>query len=280
MKQTLFKKNGIFSFFLIQIGILTLLLLALLYKFTVFSTICFCLIIILCFLTYFSLYIICKDLTQQAELEAQNTVLAQHNKLQKEHMNALKENEKIWNLIKKYVIETYQSNEPMQKNLRVYIDELINRNSILYNIEYCDNRIIDAILYNKILYAKTKGIHPIVQVLVPNDIPIRPVILMTVYSNLIDNAIEATEKLPEKDRFINIESAIKAKHLIIKVENNKLPDDQIDIMKHRSTKRDTVNHGLGLQILQKTCKEHHGSFTVNDQGSRVTFTAVLQLDAS
>lgn len=277
MKSIYFKSNkGLRLFFAIQIGILLLLLLALCFKFTTFSTICFIIIILLCIYTYYALFIICKDLSQQADLEAQNTVLQQHNKMQQEHLNALKENEKIWSIVKKHVIDNYQHNPSDSKNRREYINRLIKENSTLYNIEYCDNKIVDAILYNKVLLAKSKDIQPMIQVLIPEKLPISPITLMTVYSNLLDNAIEATEKLPEKERFLNIESAVKAKFLIIKVENSKLPNESIDLNKHVSTKKDSENHGIGLQILQRACKENHGQLSVEDLGERVIVTATLQ----
>lgn len=276
--KNLMRNKGIKSFFIIQISILFLLLLALLYKFTTISTICFSLIIILCFFTYYSLYKVCKDLSLKAEIDAQNTVLIQHNKMQQEHLNALKENEKIWDMIREHIVETYHANTGDIGNKREFINKLIQEDSIMYTIEYCDNKIIDAILYNKLLLAKTKDIQPIVQVLLPENIPISPITLMSVYTNLLDNAIEATVKLQKKDRFLNIESIIKANYLIIKVENSKLPDEKISLHKRSTSKKDIANHGLGIQILQRICKEHRGSFTVDDQGNHIIVTAILQLE--
>lgn len=278
MKRLSIKNKGIQSFFLIQITILILLLLALIFKFSLFSTICFCLIIVLCFFTYYSLYKVCEELSRQADMEAQNTVLLQHKKMQQEHLHALKENEKIWNIVKEHVMDSYQSTSNDKLNKRELINKLIEENSILYNIEYCDNKIVDAILYNKVLLAKSKDIHPIVQVLVPEDLAISPTILMTIYSNMLDNAIEATEKLCKKDRFLNIESAIKANFLIIKVENSKSDDISVSVKNQNTSKVDTINHGLGLQILHRTCKEHHGSFTLDDLGNRILATATLHLE--
>lgn len=231
-----------------------------------------CYSMVFCFglLAYYCIYGLCQQMTLYAQLEAQNVLLSQQQNFQEDYLLISKENQKIFNEMGENIYEKIDSFQDItiqnEDEAREFAKKLINEYSSLYQIDYCSNKIIDAILSNKVTLAKHYHIQTSVQVIVPEDISIRSSDIMSVYTNLLDNAIEACLELPEKDRFIQIDSMVKSQYLIIKVVNSKNESLQVDSSNLKTSKLDKEEHGLGTQIIKKACKQNNGSFKIIDHG--------------
>lgn len=275
-------KNHSFPIFLFsQCLIFTFLLLSFfihIYTLVFFFYTC---IFILCAVSYYCLYCICKQITFHAELEAQN-VLAQHQKeFQENYFLVSQENIGIIDQVRDEIyrkIDTYKDiNIQNEDEAREFAKKLIDEYSFLFQIDYCSNKIVDAILYNKIMLAKSHDIQTSVQVIVPETINIKPIDIMSVYTNLIDNAIEACLIIEKEKRYIEIDSMVKSNFLIIKIINSKSPDIHVDLHNIQTTKDDKKHHGLGTQIILKACHENNGTFKIIDQGDTLESYVTLQI---
>lgn len=118
--------------------------------------------------------------------------------------------------------------------------------------------LIDAILNQK---GYTAEEHKIDIRFVVNDlsgVTIAPVDLAVVLGNLLDNAIEACEKLPEEDRWIAVkmihETEVPPSTLFLSIENSSLP---VEIVNDRiaSTKPEPELHGFGLPNVLRTLEK-------------------------
>ena len=118
--------------------------------------------------------------------------------------------------------------------------------------------LIDAILNQK---GYTAEEHQIDIRFVVNDlsgVAIAPVDLAVVLGNLLDNAIEACEKLPEEDRWIAVkmihETEVPPSTLFLSIENSSLP---VEIVNDRiaSTKPEPELHGFGLPNVLRTLEK-------------------------
>ncbi|MCL2018828.1 MAG: GHKL domain-containing protein [Oscillospiraceae bacterium] len=81
--------------------------------------------------------------------------------------------------------------------------------------------------------------------------------LCTVVSNLLQNAIEACERINNTDtkRFIKLAAGLKAECFIIKQINSGLqPNEGL-----KTSKNDTKNHGVGVYIITDMVKKYNGS---------------------
>lgn len=279
-----FKNNSFAIFLFSQFCIFILLLLSFFIKINSLIFTFYVCIFLLCFVSYYCLYCICKQITFHAKLEAQN-ILAQHQQeFQEKYFLVSQENMDIITKVRDEIyqkLDTYQDiNVRNEDEAREFAKELINEYSFLYQIDYCSNKIIDAILYNKIILAKSYDIETNVQVIVPETINIKPIDIMSVYTNLLDNAIEACLNIEKEKRFIEIDSMVKSNYLIIKITNSKSPDIHVDLKNIQTSKADKKHHGLGTQIILKTCRENNGTFKINDNGDSLESYVTLQIPES
>lgn len=123
--------------------------------------------------------------------------------------------------------------------------------------------VVDAILNQKANIAKQRNID--IQFSVNDLSPLRiNAIDLTVFiGNLMDNAIEASEKLPEKERQIHVK-AILEDAFFFSIRNRSQPV-QIEQNFVATTKSDTLLHGYGLKNVQKTLKKYGAYFGIDYQ---------------
>ena len=135
------------------------------------------------------------------------------------------------------------------------------------------NVSLDAILNSKLSYAEKKEISLNFKATVPQKLTVSDIDLCVLIGNLIDNAVEACEKLPVKDRFLRLYIGVFRKQLYISVTNatnelvRKLDDEYI------TTKRG--NHGHGLKRINNTV-EKYGGF-INHKNEPGVFATEIML---
>lgn len=137
-----------------------------------------------------------------------------------------------------------------------YIEEQLGRE--LHSVDVIDtgNTLINAVLNIKYLEAKEKGI--IIPFIADNltDLKISDSDLVTILTNILDNAIEAVQKCDEKRIVFKIIKDYDS--LIIDSTNpyaGQLPDDE----SFGTTKTDKKNHGFGLANIKNTVKANNGN---------------------
>lgn len=96
--------------------------------------------------------------------------------------------------------------------------------------------------------------------------------LCTILSNLIDNAIEACEKVAGRKK-IEIESGEANGFLILSVSN---PTVNGANSKFRTTKKDKLNHGIGLKNVERAIKKYNGTLDLGKNGE--LFTANVRVE--
>jgi len=120
------------------------------------------------------------------------------------------------------------------------------------------NSIIDTILYTKTIKAKELGIDISTTLDMDKNIKINPMDLCTIFSNALDNAIEACEEVAEGKRFIRVKAVQNQGILYIKVVNSSLERKRSGNV-FKTTKRDHNRHGIGLKSIQSTVDIYSGS---------------------
>ncbi|MGG7058996.1 sensor histidine kinase [Clostridium tertium] len=126
------------------------------------------------------------------------------------------------------------------------------------------NTVIDTVLSSKIALANFYKIP--VDIEIPNliEVEIKAFELCAILSNLLDNAIEASSKFKESKIKIKISSVFNC---IIIIISNKINENiLISNPKLITTKKDKLNHGVGLSIVNDIVKKYDGtiSFYMDD----------------
>ena len=96
------------------------------------------------------------------------------------------------------------------------------------------------------------------------------------FSNLLDNAIEACEKIPEPSkRFIHLRVRTKHGFLSCSVHNSKAGASSFDGKIYRTSKKDSKNHGYGLSNLQDLVTRYHGTLDIQESPDEFSVVFIL-----
>lgn len=144
------------------------------------------------------------------------------------------------------------------------LDSSINDSSILFNTGH---RIIDAMLSDKLKISQENNIHIIFSGVIPSD-TINPVDLCIIFGNLVDNSIEACQKIKnEFDKTISISANKKQDYMFITITNPVNENIKIKNNIIPSTKREKEMHGIGLYSVKQVLNKYHGHLKLNCKDS-------------
>ncbi|MFI3212902.1 MAG: GHKL domain-containing protein [Eubacteriales bacterium] len=135
-----------------------------------------------------------------------------------------------------------------------------------------NNPIINAIVNQKYWVAKQKGIGMVFKINNLEKFPIRSEELVTILSNLLDNAIEATEKVMGVKSIV-VKIMIEEGVAVLAVRNTSNP---VIIYKNsiETSKEDSLEHGFGLKSVMNSLDEYNFSYAMQYQDGWFTFSAV------
>lgn len=140
--------------------------------------------------------------------------------------------------------ETRQMAETLRSQIADYEDYV-----------HTGNEFLDIILKDKAAKAREKQIDFSTLVDFKGMDFIEPLDISTIFGNAIDNAMEASERLPEDQRLITVKAERVRDMLIITVENNTLPGTQ---PAEGTTKKDRFVHGFGIPNIKKAVEKYDG----------------------
>lgn len=156
--------------------------------------------------------------------------------------------------------------EKKYDKLEKYINEKLSSEKLKgYNFIFTSNRVIDSVINYKFSIAEQKGISVVctltaeISEALERDISI-------ILSNLLDNAIEASEKLKNIKPEIVLNVTEKSGYYSILIKN-RIEDSIIAENKSlRTTKVDKQHHGYGLKTVRILTESHNGMMDVYENG--------------
>lgn len=161
-----------------------------------------------------------------------------------------------------------------------YIDSMENNitNYNQLNQEfYTKNMILDSILRVKKSICIEKGIDFLVDMDFSKNNFMDMVDVCTIFSNVIDNAIEACDKINDPD--IAKKIILKSKYIdglcIILIENTKINEVKKRKKLFLTNKENSNMHGIGLNNVKRTVEKYFGQVTFNY--SKNTFTVKIMI---
>lgn len=119
---------------------------------------------------------------------------------------------------------------------------------------YTGNTAIDSILNVKLARAKETGIPVETDFAIPSNLDLNYEAMATIFGNLLDNAIEAQTKIPDKERKIILKIKYMNHMLMILIANKGRKNTTLS-----TTKEDRWNHGFGISNIRKSVEKIGGS---------------------
>jgi len=144
----------------------------------------------------------------------------------------------------------------------------------------CGNETIDYILSIELNKAEQKDIKIDYSIAVAPVLPIKDTELCSLITNVLDNAIEGTERiegLSAEERKINFSITQKGETLLIHADNPVLPGVQKENGVFKTSKSDGRSHGLGIKIIKGIAKKYKGAAVNSVEGGRFISDVMLSL---
>lgn len=178
--------------------------------------------------------------------------------------------------------------EEKKREAEKILDELEEEINHLGRVFYCDDAVLNTILSLKQEKARKLGIEMEIHVESVIKTVAEDIDLCSIATNLLDNAIEATEKLTENsteekeglEKKIVVRVAQRGGYLMLKVENPTVQATKKNKKgRYISSKKDgkkTKEHGRGLRIVQTLAEKCDGYLNFDEKEDKVTVTAFVK----
>lgn len=172
-----------------------------------------------------------------------------------------------------------------------YIRELTGVTSKTANIRKTGMKALDLLLWNKVSLASTKNIDIEMQLDDEySEISISEYEMCSMFANIIDNAIEAVEKLKTLDRDTKETSGDEKKEsrkIILRTSRqmemmcvfceNPYAETKKENGNFVSTKKDAENHGLGLKQIRRIAEKHGGTMNIDDRDGVFRLSVIMNV---
>ena len=138
----------------------------------------------------------------------------------------------------------------------------------------CGISSVDAVMHQKSLQAMEKGIKIAFTHKNLKEVKLSGIDLAILLGNALDNAIEATEKLNDKQlKTVEVYLVYDAPMLLLIVTNNVAED--VDITDLKTTKADKKMHGFGISAMESVARKYDGDVSFSCENKK--FKAIISL---
>ena len=140
---------------------------------------------------------------------------------------------------------------------------------------FCKNSVLNAVLNAKYSQAEDSGIDCFFHIDLPEVTAIDQVSLCSIFANTLDNAIEASRKIPEPEkRSISVKARIADNGFFsYEIKNEKRNKVLMEKGNYISDKKNKSEHGLGLSNVQRTVEKYNGTLHISYDDT--SFTVVI-----
>ena len=138
-----------------------------------------------------------------------------------------------------------------------------------------NHTVVNVVLNQKYRYAEEKGIAMVLAVNDLSGLAMEDEDLVTLLVNLLDNAIEACEKLEDGKKVIQFKMIQEEEQLILSVRNPVKAPVEIRGNKVVNSGKQGPGHGIGLLNVEEVIKRNHGTSTLQCRDGWFYFAAMF-----
>ncbi|MGL5756950.1 MAG: GHKL domain-containing protein [Paraclostridium sp.] len=151
-----------------------------------------------------------------------------------------------------------------QEDLNKYIDGISKDLNEFEEIYDTGNMILDIILNEKQAKCNENNINLCCDINFSKCSFIEMTDVCSIFSNILDNAIEACNKISNGEKYIKIRGTVVKSYYVIRCENSKINKVKMRNNKIITSKKDKFIHGIGLKSVKSSLKKYDGELEVND----------------
>ena len=276
------QKIGVPSPILVLIPVITIFILLLLFRMNVaskiLSSICILMVVINIVLLLIDKRMVGKDL-EIAELKEEN---AKENTILEEYLLLKEKYEKV-NILHHDFKEHMQAINSLigSDNIKAkqYISSIYEQESEAQFVEYTDSNMLNILLTKKKDECSKNNISLYIDPIQAHMSFINDVDIVSLFSNLINNAIEGCYNSEEKKIYLNIHTS-NENFIVIKCENTSNTKPLVIYGKLRTHKNNKEFHGIGMHSIRKIIKKYNGSLKWSYDVENKIFATVIVLQNS
>lgn len=135
---------------------------------------------------------------------------------------------------------------------------------------YCADPVVNAIMAENERECRKRGVQLKHNLEITRPLQINPVVICSIFTNLMRNALAAAEMLEDKAKaYVEIKAAVKGDYLCVKVENT-----FSDINQKKKNRK-----GYGIEILRALADKYHGQMDIEVKDGRYsTYISVENIE--
>lgn len=228
----------------------------------------------------FLISVITNMIVKNSKLKYEGLIVEEKIDSRYKYYNTLKENqEKVRKLshdINNHIMcmESMDGEEREKYKKKIYEELDYNRNRI-----NSGSMILDIILSEKYKECKKYGINFKYDIEFDVLKDMESVDICSIFSNVLDNAVEACQKVESANRFITIKGKIAKNYFVIKTENSKVGEIKKDEKGNLETsKEDKTRHGLGTKIVEESVEKYGGNIEYYDEEDKFRVVILIPIE--
>lgn len=177
-------------------------------------------------------------------------------------------------------MENIRSLKNSSEDVNEYIDNIedeVKNNKNIYNT---GNALLDIILYEKSKDCIKNNIDFNVGIDFSKCEFIDMIDISSIFSNLIDNAIEACNKIDDNniEKYITIKGTFIKSYYVVRCENSKTNKVIIKNNKILTSKKDKFLHGIGLDSIKSSIKKYNGELKIKNNEFKFITSIYIPFD--
>lgn len=246
-------------------------------------------LIIFILISYIVMLIFFDWITRKQTYDMEGDILERQKQFYSEQIKTIKESENLARGIrhdmKNHINTIYMLLQRDKcKEALGYLDKIKDKIDMTKPEINSGNLEIDAILNSKIMSLRNKGIEFKCDLKIPEKMNFEAYDMVVIIGNMLDNAINAEDKLSIDNKKINLNMDYRYGALNIKISND--CDSSIENQEREVTKRnipdilmttnvDKHNHGFGIKNILSIIEKYGGNMNVTVHDSRFEIKIIL-----
>lgn len=232
------------------------------YKQLPFISVIIFILFVIDIVTYFMMYCVCREKARALAYEIERQKKQSLQELLALSESKLSELREVRHDVKnQYAYMQSMLEEGKYDELKSYFNELIGTFALpLFEQVDSGNPDIDSVLNLELAKMRAKDIKANIRVSVPSELPVKKSHLLSLFANVIDNAIDACGRDKPENPLIDVVVNVCGDELVFCVSNpTKLTQEELD-RGISTSKEDKSRHGYGMKIIQKIIKKYNGYY--------------------